>query len=130
MEIGEKQVYEIASGDGKVIVLSKVTADAKGQKVRLFEVVRIKWRENDKDEAEEVISRHWREAEAIKAADNLMNVYVTANDEPLTFRVKCVNNLGLEDRFEIGAEYDAERAEASDMLLVDGTEVFAERFLF
>ena len=49
-----------------------------------------------------------------------------------TFVVRCVNNLGIEHRFVIGEEYNAENIDCEMYKVVDMTgieaEVFAERF--
>lgn len=50
-----------------------------------------------------------------------------------TFRVVCINNLGIEDRFDLDAEYEAKAAKKDEMLMVTDMhgkkdEYFAERF--
>jgi predicted DNA-binding WGR domain protein len=48
-------------------------------------------------------------------------------------RVVCINNLGIEDRFDLDAEYDAKTCKSAEMLVVTDRngkkdEYFAERF--
>jgi len=44
------------------------------------------------------------------------------------FVVRCINNLGLEHLFEVGAEYNAETTGDVEMFRINGNDVFAERF--